>query len=146
MLPKLAFTVTDTHVIMGLEAAVEGAVRKLSADASDLPNWFSKAKAAIPDVVGLADLQDDAAAAQVLWKTLRQAAEEADKSKGESDRSIKVGVGSSGLLFSQTGIDFVNPALLPDFEVVRKYFGISATYGIARQDGFFFEFKYIDPD
>ncbi|HLB75266.1 MAG TPA: DUF3352 domain-containing protein [Sedimentisphaerales bacterium] len=143
MLPKLAFTVTDTHVIMGLEAAVEGAVRKLSTDASELPSWFRKAKAAIPDVVGLADLQDDAAAAQVLWKTLRQAAEEAGKSKGESDRSIKVGVGSSGLMFSQTGVDFVNPGLLPDFEVVRKYFGISAAYGIARQDGFFFEFKYL---
>lgn len=143
MLPKLAFTVTDTHLVIGLEAAVEGAVRKLSADASDLPNWFRKAKAAIPDVVGLADLQDDAAAAQVLWKTLKQAAEEADKSKGESDRSIKVGLGSSGLMFSQTGVDFVNAGLLPDFEAVRKYFGISAAYGIARQDGFFFEFKYL---
>jgi len=130
-------------LVIGLEAAVEGAVRRLSADASDLPSWFRKAKAAIPDVVGLADLQDDAAAAQVLWKTLKQAAEEAEKSKGESDRSVKVGLGSSGLMFSQTGVDFVNLALLPDFEAVRKYFGISAAYGIARQDGFFFEFKYL---
>jgi len=146
MLPNLAFTVTDTHVVMGLETAVEGAVRKLSAGTSDLPSWFRKAKAAIPDVVGLADLQDDAAAAQVLWKTFKQAAEQADKSEGESDRSINVGLGSSGLMFSQTGVDFVNPALLPDFEVVRKYFGISAAYAIARQDGFFFEFKYLNVD
>ncbi len=146
VMPKLAFTVTDTHVVMGIEAAVEGAVRKLSTGSGDLPRWFRRARAAIPDVVGLAALQDDAAAAEVLWKTLKEAAEEAKLSSDESDRGIKVGLGSAGLSFSQTGVDFVNPGLLPDFDAVRKYFGISATYGIARQDGFFFEFKYLNPD
>jgi len=146
LMPKLAFTVTDTHVVMGVEAAVEGAVRKLSTGADDLPRWFRRARSAIPDVVGLADLQDDAAAVQVLWKTLKEAAEEAKSSSDESGRSIKVGLGSSGLSFSQSGVDFMTPDLLPDFEAVRKYFGISATYGIAREDGFFFEFTYLNPD
>jgi len=146
LMPKLAFTVTDTHMVMGVEAAVEGAVRKLSTGADDLPKWFRRARAAIPDVVGLAGLQDDAAAVQVLWKDLKEAAEEAKSSSDESDRSIKVGLGSAGLSFSQSGVEFMNPDLLPDFEAVRKYFGISATYGIARQDGFFFEFKHLDPE
>ena len=41
--------------------------------------------------------------------------------------------------------DQLDFSLLPDFDAVRKYFGLSASYGIARQDGFFFEFKYINP-
>ncbi len=41
----------------------------------------------------------------------------------------------------QFEIDF---SLLPEFDVVRKYFGLSAFYGISRPDGFFFEFKYIN--
>ena len=146
IMPKLAFTVTDTHVVIGLEVAVEGAVRKLNSGGSALPSWFRKARACIPDVVGLAGLQNDAAAAQVLWKTLKEAAEEAKSSSNDSDRSIKVGLGSAGLTFSQSGVAFLDPDLLPDFEAVREYFGISATYGIAREDGFFFEFKYLNPD
>jgi hypothetical protein len=35
--------------------------------------------------------------------------------------------------------------LLPEFDVVRKYFGCSAFYGVSRDDGFLFEFKYLNP-
>jgi len=144
LMPKLAFTVTDTHVVMGLESAVEGAVRKLSTARDDLPKWFRRARSAIPDAVGLAGLQDDAAVVEVLWKTLKAGAEAAgESSSDESDRSIKVGLGSAGLSLSQAGVKLIDPDLLPDFEAVRKYFGISATYGIVREDGFFFEFKYL---
>ena len=55
------------------------------------------------------------------------------------------GIASPEVLLSQVGADLVDFSLLPDFDAVRKYFGLSASYGIARQDGFFFEFKYINP-
>ena len=41
--------------------------------------------------------------------------------------------------------DFADFSLLPEFGVVKKYFGLSAGYGISRPDGFFFEFKYLNP-
>jgi hypothetical protein len=41
------------------------------------------------------------------------------------------------------GLDLFDFGLLPDFDAVRKYFGLSAGYGISRADGFFFEFKYL---
>jgi len=139
-LPKLAFTVTDTHVIMGVKEAVERAIRRLAAAAEPdaLPRWYRRAKSAVPDAVGLAGLQDDAALARVFWKTLRETPAEPFEDEA---RSIKVGLSpTTGLSISQAGLDLINP-------------GLSATYAIARQDGFFLEFKYLpaipadqDPD
>ncbi len=57
---------------------------------------------------------------------------------------------SSGSLFpqmslAQAGSDLVDFSLLPDFDAVRKYFGISTFYGVSRPDGFLFEMKYLAP-
>jgi len=146
-LPKVAFAVTDTHLVIGVESAVERAIRTLSAGSSgDLPKWFAKARSAVPDSVGLAGFEDTAAVAEVLWKELKTAAAEEAESPGDSKRSVNIGVSTSGLMFSQAGLDIIDVKLLPEFDLVRKYFGLSATYGIARPDGFFFEFKYIDPE
>ena len=41
--------------------------------------------------------------------------------------------------------DLFNFSLLPEFDTVRKYFGLSAFYGISTPEGFFFEFKYLNP-
>jgi len=55
---------------------------------------------------------------------------------------IPTGILPQGL--SLTGTDLFDFTLLPEFEAVKKYFGLSASYGVARQDGFFFEFKYLN--
>jgi hypothetical protein len=56
---------------------------------------------------------------------------------------IPAGILPQGL--SLAGADLFDFSLLPEFEAVKKYFGSSASYGVARQDGFFFEFKYLNP-
>ena len=43
-------------------------------------------------------------------------------------------------MVTQMGFNF---GLLPDFEVVRKYFGLFTSYGISTPEGFFFELKDI---
>ena len=148
--PKLAFTVTDTHLIFASESVVEQAIRALSSTETvsvGSANWFNKAKSAIPSVVGLAGLQDISASGESFWQMLQKTSK---KSKAE-DSSIKMGVAMSPrsvlpyLIFSQAGSDLFNFGLLPEFDAVRKYFGLSAFYGISRPDGFFFEFKYINP-
>ncbi|MHC4741035.1 MAG: DUF3352 domain-containing protein [Planctomycetota bacterium] len=147
IMPKLAFTVTDTHVIIGLETRVEKAVRTLSAagGSSQPPKWYQTARAAIPDVVGLAAFQDDVTVMQVLWETLKKAPK--GESSGESSEgSVGVSFTPVGVDLSRGGLDFLNFELLPDFEAVRKHFGISTLYGIAREDGFFFEAEYLSPD
>jgi hypothetical protein len=48
--------------------------------------------------------------------------------------------------FGPMGIsELVNFDLLPPFDAVRKYLGLSAFYGISTPEGFFFEFKDISP-
>jgi hypothetical protein len=146
-LPKVAFAVTDTHLVIGVESAVERAIRTLSAGSSgDLPKWFARARSAVPDTVGLAAFEDTAAVAEVLWKEIKTAAAEEAESSDGSQRSVNIGVSTPGLMFAQAGLDIIDVKLLPEFDLVRKYFGLSATYGIARPDGFFFEFKYLNPD
>jgi hypothetical protein len=100
-------------------------------------------------MVGLAGLQNNAVSGELLWSTMRQA-KKPDKADGEDKQNqITVGITSQSLfpqiMFSQSEglLDF---SLLPEFDAVKKYFGLSAFYGISRQDGFFFEFKYINPD
>ena len=142
-MPKLAFTVTDTHLIFASEDAVEQAIRTLGgggADSLASAGWFTKAKSSIPSAVGLAGLQDNAASGEFIWSTLRQ------MKQGTANPGMNPGAALPQMMLSQAGIDLFDFGLLPDFDIVRKYFGLSASYGISRQDGFFFEFKYLNPE
>ncbi|MHC4431678.1 MAG: hypothetical protein ACYTBS_07550, partial [Planctomycetota bacterium] len=141
-MPKLAFTVTDTHLIFASEDAVEQAIRKLSSGGSESlasARWFSRAKASIPSAVGLAGLHDTAASGEFLWSALRQ--------MNQGGRAAAMTPAGMPLqMMTKPVADLLDFGLLPEFEAVRKYFGLSTSYGIARQDGFFFEFKYLNPE
>lgn len=138
--PTLAFTVTNTHLICASEPAVERAIRILSsADASSVGSarWFTTAKSAIPSVVGMAALEDNAASSEIFWWIVKQS--------GKTGYST-VSVGPDAIKFAPAGIsELVNFDLLPPFDAVRKYLGQSAFYGISTPEGFFFEFKDISP-
>jgi hypothetical protein len=152
-MPPSALTVTDTHLIFASESSVEQAIRTLSggqAESIGSAKWFNKAKSNIPSVVGLAGLQNNAASGELLWSTLKQSTKP-DKADGEDkNNQLTVGVTSGSIfpqvMLSQVGADLVDFSLLPEFDAVKKYFGVSALYGISRPDGFFFEFKYLNPD
>ncbi len=137
--PKMAFTVTDTHLIFGTESTVERAIRSLSG--SDAPTvgsekWFTRSKSAVPSVVGVASFEDSVASGELLWWTLRQS--------GKSELS-SIQKGPVSLRFSASEIDeFADCSLLPEFDAIRKYFGWYAFYGVSKPDGFFFESKYIN--
>ena len=147
-MPTLAFSVTNTHLIFGLESTVERAVRTLSSsEAVSLSStkWFTSAKSAIePSIVGLACLEDNSTWGEFFWWLMEQA-----KKTKNQDSSLSVGVkmDSSSLfphmMLSQAGL--FDTSLLPSFDVVRKYFGLTALYGLSTADGFFFEFNYLNP-
>ena len=139
----LAFTITDTHLVFGTESTVERAIRTLASPTAPSvasAKWFTSARSAIPSVVGMAGLEDTAAASEILWQMIKESKTKAK----DNERSISIGL-NPGLVFSQMGLDVFNFRLLPEFDAVRKYFGLSASYGISRPDGFFFEFKYLNP-
>jgi hypothetical protein len=134
--PTLAFTVTDTHLIFASEPAVEQAIRALSSDevlSVGPVKWFTPAKSAIPSVVGMAALEDNAASSEIFWWMAKQSG----KAGSSGPAAIKSAPGGMG--------ELVNFDLLPQLDAVRKYFGLSAFYGISTPEGFFFEYKYISP-
>jgi len=145
-MPTLAFTVTDTHLIFADESTVESVIRALSSSGAvsiDAAKWFISARSAIPSAVGLASLQDNVASGELSWRMMKESAKSKSGSEG-SGASMGIGMSSSfNLIFSQQGLDLFNFGLLPEFDVVRKYFGLSAFYGVSRPDGFFFEFNYL---
>jgi len=151
--PVVAFTVTDTHLILGGESTVEQAIRALGgseAESIDSVKWFRQAKSSLPSVVGLAGLQNSAASGEMLWSAMRLAQKQSEgREKGQRNQ-VGVGVSSGSLfpnlMFSQGGKELFDFNLLPEFEAVRKYFGSSVSYGVSRPDGFFFEFRYLNPD
>lgn len=136
----MAVTVTDTHLIFASEPAVGRAICALSStEASPVGSakWFTSAKSAIPSVVGMAALEDYAVSSEIFWWIAKQS------SKAESSAAQ---AGPASAEFGSTGIsELVNFDLLPQFDAVRKYLGLSAFYGISTPEGFFFEFKDISP-
>ena len=138
-MPAIALTVTDSHLIWGSESAVEKAIRALSSSESagvGSSKWFTSAKSSIPSVVGLAGVEDSAAANESFWWMLKQ---------GYNASAAGSSFGPMSFAFGPELRASINPALLPEFDVVRKYFGSSTFYGISRPDGFFFEFNYLEP-
>ncbi len=146
--PAFAFTITQTHLVFGTVDTVEQAIRTLessSAESVVSASWFNAAKSAVPSVVGLAVLEDGVTSAEMLWRELKKLAEEESKSGG-GQREVSVGLGMDGGLIprpymKQEGL--VDFGLLPPFDVVRKYFSLSAFYGVSRPDGFFLEAKEV---
>jgi hypothetical protein len=151
-MPKFAFTVTDTHLIFSTESAVEKAIRTLNSTQNaslDSARWFNTAKSAIPSLAGLVTLQNDATSGKYIWTEMRKLTKQMKNKDKESSIEMGVGVrpGSAfpKMIFSQAGIQLFDFGLLPEFDAVKKYFGLSALYGISRPDGFFFEMKYLNP-
>ena len=137
---RLAFTITDTHLIFGQEPAVERAIRTLGGAENEpvsSAKWFNIAKAAVPSVVGSAGFEDNSASGELLWWMLKDSAK---------SRRASMGMGpATAVLAGPDAWNFADFSLLPEFDAVKKYFGLSAGYGISRPDGFFFEFKYLNP-
>ena len=71
--------------------------------------------------------------------------------KKDKDSSVKMEIGVKPgstfpqMMFSQAGVDLFDFTLLPEFDAVKKYFGLSAFYGNSKPDGFFFELRYLNP-
>jgi hypothetical protein len=137
---RLAFTVTDTHLILGQESSVERAIRTLAGAESEpvsTAKWFNTAKSSVPSVVGYAGFEDNSASGELLWWMLRESSK---------SRRASMGMGpAAAVLAGPDAWDFADFSLLPEFSSVKKYFGLSAGYGVTRPDGFFFEFKYLNP-
>lgn len=137
--PAFAFTITDTHLIFGTESEVERSIRSLSSAGPEPTasiKWFNIAKSANPSVVGLASLKNNTAAAESFWWALKQS-----EKAGTTETAVSI---DWNFMFPEGGGDLFDFSLLPEFNVVRKYFGLSAFYGISRPDGFYFEFKDIN--
>ena len=151
-IPKFAFTFTDTHLIFSEEPAVEKAIRTLNSTEDTSMNstrWFNFAKSAIPSRAGMVTLQNDKTSGKFIWSQMRDLAKNSKKKSKKQNIEVGVGIkpGSSlpELMFSQAGIQLIDFSLLPEFDTIKQYFGLSAFYGISRTDGFFFEMKYLNP-
>ena len=144
--PRLAFAVTNTHLLFGPEDVIERALRILSASEDSsvaTARWYRAAKSELPTEAGFAGMEDTSSAGEMLWKSLKQIKEPSD---GESNVEIGVGIDSAvspfpGVIFSQRLFD---TSLLPEFDAIQKYFGLYVNYLVSRPDGFLFEFKSID--
>ena len=141
-MPNGAFTLTDTHLIFGLESAVEKAIRTLKSNQSvTSAQWYSRAKSLVPSSVGAAGLEDIKAATEFFWWSMKQALKSENKSNNEVSMGITMAP-TPGFMFSQSGL--FDATLLPEFSAVSKYFGLSASYLNSREDGLFMEFRDLN--
>lgn len=133
IMPKVGITVTDKYLVIGAEADVEKVLRKLDdkdGKKLDEMKWYSVAKSKVPSSVGFAEFVNNRENLRVLWKMI--------KAKGVA--------AFNPMLAGQTGEfdKFVDFSLLPDYEVIEKYIGISTSYMKSTEDGFYYEAKSLD--
>ena len=143
-MPKFAFSFADGYLIMGLESTVEKAIRTRNSSGASLASarWFGMAKSHIPSVVGMACMEDSAALGEFFWETLKKSRPKG--ADGDESRSLGISVSpGSGMMLAHSGLNIFDFSLLPKFEVVRKYFGLSTLYGISKPNGYFFEFRDV---
>jgi hypothetical protein len=141
-----AFTVTDTALLVGGESSIEQALRMLSdsnVDALNSAKWYRQARSLVPQMVGVGAFSDGAAQAEQFWKAFKKTFGQQKKTDG----SISTGM----FMFDVSGPEIerfrktIDSSMLPEFEKVRKYFGVGAFYGVSRPDGFYFEFRNVNP-
>jgi len=134
--PKIGFTVTDTHLIIGTEKDVEKSLRLLKnrqAEGLETKKWFRTARRLCPPAVGMAGYKNYRMGFEKVWKILKQ-------STDPSQAGGAMGISQMPEDFAE----FVDVKKLPDFEAVKKYFGIAGGYLISRPDGFYYEMHAVD--
>jgi len=130
---KIAFAVIPEYMLIGSESNIEEAIRLINnKEASGIENaqWLVRARKALPEKVGLASLSNDQAAMEYLWWLVKEG------KVGEADMQ--------SMLIADMVKDYADFKLLPDFGTIKKYFGVSSSYVISRQDGFYFEGQALE--
>jgi hypothetical protein len=146
---NIAFTFTDSYLIAGLQSPVEQAIRTLEGSASDSlvsVKWFNAARDALPSVAGLSYLSDEVTELEIMWRSLKSAAKAVGSAGKGSDSTIGLNVGGQlglGPSVSLPNNGPFDPALLPEFDSMKKYIGSTVLSGVSRTDGFFFELKEV---
>ena len=119
-------------MIIGAESDIEEAIRLLNnkeARGIGSTEWLSRAKQGLPEKTGIVSLKNEQASMEYLWWVLKNV-----KNGDLSGEQIMLGQ-------LKDAVDF---KLLPEFEKVKKYFGVTSSYLVSRPDGFFFEGKVLD--
>jgi hypothetical protein len=133
-IPTFAFTFTDTYFICGFESSVDKAIRTLrSGESVAKMKWLNHAKTLLPSAAGIVNLEDVRATTEFLWWVL----------KTQKDKSADTAMAPSAMNFFISDLDY-NFSLLPEYDSIKKYLGVSASYIISRDDGFFIEIKSLD--
>ena len=127
-----AFAVTGGYLIIGAESDIEEAIRLLNnkeAAAIGSAPWLARARQGLPEKTGVVSLKNEQASMEYLWWVFKNA---------------KSGTASPDAIMLGSLKDTADFKLLPDFEKVKKYFGVSSSYIVSRPDGFFFESQILD--
>jgi len=149
--PKLAFTVTRTHLIMGLEAVVERAIRTLNGPSSgslEARQWFGKAQTAVPSDVGLAGFENARISGQLAWLLFRQMGKFPTLPSKDGGAVVPAPTGPMQPFMFWAGVmELFDFKLLPEYETVRKYFDFcSVSWGRSTADGFELELRCVRLD
>ncbi len=132
-MPKIGITVTDSYLMIAPEEEIEKTLRQLSsgdAKSFETKPWFIEARKSIPGEVAVAGFQNNREVYEVMWDVLKE--------EGLSGLNSAAGEQAGSFL------EMFNFSLLPKFDAVKQYFGISSAFMKNRQDGFYYEMNTMD--
>ncbi len=129
----MALAVTETHLLIGQQIALEKALQRLAEPTQTQPlaeaAWYRSAMAHMPSDAGMISMDNNRLLGKAYWNALRE---------GKLFEPLMTEV-------PDEAFNIVLPALkkLPDFDAVRQHFGITLNWLRTRPDGFLLEAKDI---
>ena len=120
----MAFAVIDSHLVISSEKTVEKSIRILnSSEQSGLETkkWFRVAKSKVPSQSGFVSLKNHVEEMEYLWFVFKNLPK-LDKDKNP---------------------DRIKVELLPDYNAVKKYFGLYIGHGNSKNEGVFVDSLYV---
>ncbi len=143
--PSAAFALAGNNLVIGSVAGVEQAIRDLRRD--DLQPiqadaLYSQAARYLPAQSGVWSYENQQITAALLWSQLKEAARNYSAQKDDTDnRQIRIGLGMPMPVADMIeGFeDICDFSTLPDFEVVKKYFGAYISHMKETERGVYFE-------
>jgi len=138
-----AFAVAGNNLVIGSVAGVEQAIRDLRRE--DLQPlqadpMYSQAARYLPAQSGVWSYENQQITAELLWTQLREAARKLAADTPDEGGQISLQPGWS-MIFEEMIEEFdeVDFSTLPEFDVVKKYFGAYITHMKGTEQGIYFE-------
>ncbi len=146
---QLALAVAGTHFVFGSVGSVEQAIRNLrrtGVQSISADPMYQYASRHLPARAGIVTYENAQVGAEMLWAQLKDAARKAANPAGDPAVGAAAPAPTSPMALLVPMLkDYCDFNALPEFQTVKKHFGVTIGHVVSRRDGIYAEWVGLKP-